>query len=80
MHVKQFRIIPSGMNQAHVLGQRIRRRRRARGLTQNDLARQCGLHQTTISRRENGTEPTYSELRAIARALKCSVRDLVSAL
>jgi transcriptional regulator with XRE-family HTH domain len=65
------------MTQAQALGERIRRRRKALGISQHELAAKCGTHQTTISRREHGTEPTYAELRAIARALGLSVRALV---
>ncbi len=52
--------------------------RKEKGLTQQQLAEQVGLHQTQIHRYEGGTsEPSMDALRRLARALAVSVDELV---
>ena len=59
--------------QAHGL----RQIREARGLTQEQLAQQAGLNNTTISRIETYSHtPTITTVTAIAEALDMSVADL----
>ena len=62
-----------------LIGTRIAALRRARGWTQQDLAVQAGIHVQTISaieRDARATAPTLLTLRALAKALDCSVDDL----
>lgn len=61
------------------IGERIRKVRIQRGLTQKELAEMVGVDQTTISSYENGRRnidlPTLSK---IAKALHISLKDLVT--
>lgn len=59
-----------------VLGARIKALRQAKGLTQAQLAEQCGYEPLTVSRFERGTyAPGIDTLTAIAEVLDVSVRD-----
>ena len=56
----------------------ILRIRESRGMSQAQLAEATGLTQSSISRIERGgRELTLSNMRSIARALNCSVGDLL---
>lgn len=56
----------------------ISRLRIQRGLTQDQLADILGCPQATISRWEQGTNsPSTKSLRALAKALDCSIDDLI---
>jgi transcriptional regulator with XRE-family HTH domain len=61
------------------LKDRIRELRKAQGLSQEKLARQADLSLNLIGRLEGGqvTDPHYSTLRGLARALGVPVEDLV---
>lgn len=60
------------------LGDRIRERRTARGLTQVQLAEHRGLHGTFIGSVERGERNlSILNLRLIARALRVSPSDLL---
>ncbi len=63
------------------LGRRIRERRTARGLTQEELAHRAGLDYSYLNQMRTGggaTRPwTRSAIGRIARALGVSVQDLV---
>ena len=61
------------------IGRRVRRSRRARDVTQSQLAVQTGLNVTTISRLENGTaKETYADtIVALARGLGVSADYLL---
>lgn len=61
------------------LGPRVRERRGALGLSQEHLAHQAGLSWGAIQRLEAGkiTDPHYSTLEGIARALRTTVAELV---
>ena len=61
------------------LGQKIRRARRGRDLTQSQLAEIVEVHYITISRIENGQLPgvTLALIAKIAEALSLSVDDLI---
>lgn len=59
---------------------RVRDLRRARGLTQVQLAERCGMPQSTISRIESGTTSgvDFETLDKIAAALEVHPSDLIS--
>ena len=60
------------------LGERIRRLREDRGLTQQRLADLADLAQSAIARIEAGNrEPLITSIQRIARALGVSVNDIV---
>lgn len=65
--------------QQETTGQRIKRRRRELGLTQQALAESAGLSAKTVLAIERGatTAPRVPTIRAIARALGCEVGDLL---
>jgi len=59
--------------------QRLRRLRRARFLSQAELARQSGLHAVTISRLEaGGAKPSTRSVRALARSLDVAPGELAT--
>jgi transcriptional regulator with XRE-family HTH domain len=61
-----------------LIGQRIRERRRQKGLSQSALAEQVDLAQQAIYKIESGlTTPGLHRLVAIAKALDMSVGDIV---
>jgi transcriptional regulator with XRE-family HTH domain len=60
------------------LGERIRHRRNARGISQQALANAAGVTQNAIYRLEAGeTNPQITTLQQIAAGLECSVRELL---
>lgn len=61
------------------IGERIKRQRLERRLTQTELAERSGVRQSLISRLENGTRdnPGADVLRRLARALGCTTDYLV---
>lgn len=62
---------------AQKIGDNVRARRTALGLTQDELARRSGFNSNTISRIELGkNDPLMPTLGAIAKALGCSLFDL----
>jgi transcriptional regulator with XRE-family HTH domain len=63
------------------LGSTIRLLRRDVGLTQEELAVQCGVSFQQIQKYENGSNRiSFSRLAQIAKVLKTSVADLANAL
>ena len=55
----------------------IRERRKARGLSQEELARQCGVSRQTINAIEKGEyNPTINLCRAICKALGKTLDEL----
>ncbi|RIK28032.1 MAG: XRE family transcriptional regulator [Chloroflexi bacterium] len=61
------------------LGDAIRTRREELGLSQEQLAFECGLHRTYISQLERGMKsPTVRVLFALAKALKTTPEKLVA--
>ena len=59
-------------------GQRIRRERKLRGLSQEDLAFEAELHRTYIGSVERGERNiSLINIHRIAKALKVKPRDLV---
>jgi transcriptional regulator with XRE-family HTH domain len=62
-------------------GRRLKDRRVKRGLSQEELAHQSGLHRTYISQIERGLKsPTLATIYAIASALEEDAGMLISAL
>ena len=60
------------------VGQNLARIRKEKGLSQEDLAFECGLHRTYISGIERGVRnPTIVVLDKIAKILKVSIGELV---
>lgn len=52
--------------------------RKSRGLTQIELADKCGWKKSTISDYERGErEPNITKLQVLAKALDCTVSDLI---
>lgn len=65
------------MDILRIWGQNLARRREALELSQQKIADQVGVRQTTYSRWENGVHEPPLHLRpAIAKVLGCSVYDL----
>ncbi len=63
---------------AVTLGKRIRARRKAAGLIGADIEKRTGIGPATLSLLENGKqEPSLFQLRALARALRTTVADLL---
>ena len=61
------------------LGEQIKKHLKAKGITQNELARRAGMSSSGMSTIINGSyDPRLSSLRAIAAELECSVSDLIS--
>ena len=57
---------------------RIKEARKARGITQKELARRLKVKPSTVSRLERkDTRPRLDTLKKVARALKCSVHELI---
>lgn len=63
------------------LGQRLRAARQARGLSQEGLANESGLHRTYVSSVERGQRnPTFGTLLKLSKALHMDLGDLVQGL
>jgi DNA-binding XRE family transcriptional regulator len=63
-----------------LLGGRVRRLRKSRGLSQSEAARRSGLGRVTLARLEKGEQsPTLDTLEKIARGLEVSVSRLLGA-
>lgn len=61
------------------LGERLRAKREAAGLTQEELEARSGIDQPAISRLESGVhQPRFDTLSKYAKALRLSVSDLLS--
>ena len=59
------------------LGKRIRKARRDKKMSQEELADRVGLHYTTISRIEKGiSNPPVQTIDKISKALKVQLSDL----
>lgn len=61
-----------------VLGENLRRRRKAKGYTQEKMAKAFGVHRTTYTKYEAGiTEPPLDTLCRMADFLGCTVDSLL---
>lgn len=66
---------------AKQFGNEVRTRRKARGLTQAQLAEASSLSEEWVRRIERGSgSPSFDALDALATALKCNVADLFSTM
>ena len=60
------------------VGENIRAKRTRKKMTLHDLAAECGIAVSTLSRYETGhIDPQLGALTRLAMALGCSARDLV---
>ncbi|MGH9057439.1 MAG: helix-turn-helix domain-containing protein [Acidimicrobiales bacterium] len=67
-----------GAAQARALGQRVRERRRALGVSQEDLGDLAGLHRTYVGHLERGEiNPSLLNILKVAAALGIDAADLV---
>lgn len=62
------------------LGQLLRRLRTERLLTQEQLAEKLGTYGAQVSSWENGSRPSWSNLRRLAEVLDVSGQDLAAAI
>lgn len=63
---------------ARAVGAAIAGRRKARGLTQAQLAEQMGIEKETMSRLETGNiSPTLGRLAQLARLLECDIGEFL---
>ncbi len=64
-----------------MLGDNIRMQRLMRKYKQEYVAQQAGISQSAYSRIESGeTDPPWSRIVAIAKAIGCSLRDFLEGL
>lgn len=70
---------PSWITDARIaFGNRIRAARIDADLTQDELAELAGVHRTTVQDTERGnTDPKFSLILRLARALRLPARDLM---
>ena len=63
--------------QLEALGKNIVKLRKAKGMTQEDLASACGWEAPNLRKIENArTNPTFKTLSIIADSLGCNLNDL----
>ena len=60
-----------------MIGERVRKYRRQKGLSQEQLGELVGFSQSKISKIENGDWDSLSDLRLIAKALEIPIEELV---
>ncbi len=64
-----------------LIGKHVVARRTERGMTQEEVATQCGVSRQALSMIERGTQaPRWDTLYAIAQALRCEPWDLIPSL
>ncbi len=61
-----------------MLGDRMRKYRRQKGLSQEELGELVGFSQSKISKIENGDWDSLSDLRLIARVLEVPIEELIT--
>lgn len=62
----------------HLIGNRIRKYRRQKGWSQEQLGELVGFSQSKISKIENGDWDSLSDLRLIAKALEVPIEELIT--
>ena len=60
-----------------LIGERVRKYRRQKGLSQERLGELVGFSQSKISKIERGDWDSLSDLRSIARALDVKLKELI---
>ena len=60
-----------------LIGERVRKHRRQKGLSQEQIGAMVGFSQSKISKIENGDWDSLSDLRLIAKALEVPIEELV---
>ena len=60
-----------------LIGERVRKYRREKGLSQEQLGAMIGFSQSKISKIERGDWDSLSDLRLIAKALEVLIEELV---
>jgi transcriptional regulator with XRE-family HTH domain len=60
-----------------LIGERVRKYRSQKGLSQEQIGAMIGFSQSKISKIENGDWDSLSDLRLIARALEVPIEELV---
>jgi ribosome-binding protein aMBF1 (putative translation factor) len=61
-----------------LVGVQVRRLRKEKGISQQELADKCGIFRTYLSRVENGdANPTVTVLAALAVSLNVSIGELI---
>ena len=60
-----------------LIGEKVRKYRRQKGLSQEQLGELVGFSQSKISKIENGDWDSLSDLRLIAKALEIPLEELV---
>ena len=61
----------------HLIGNRIRKYRRQKGMSQEQLGEIVGFSQSKINKIEHGDWDSLSDLRLIAKALEVPIEELV---
>lgn len=65
--------------QLPTIGENIKKFRKAKGMTQKELAKECDMAEITIRQYESGKrEPRYEQQELICKALKISMMALIS--
>jgi transcriptional regulator with XRE-family HTH domain len=60
-----------------LIGEKVRKYRRQKGLSQEQLGAMIGFSQSKISKIERGDWDSLSDLRLIAKVLEVSIEELV---
>jgi transcriptional regulator with XRE-family HTH domain len=61
----------------YLIGDKVRKYRRQKGLSQEQLGELVGFSQSKISKIENGDWDSLSDLRLIAKALGVKLKELI---
>jgi transcriptional regulator with XRE-family HTH domain len=71
--------LPTDAGAASQVGGRIKQKRRAAGLTLEEVSDRTGISISTLSRLEHGIyQLSVPQLQALARALRCTTMDLLA--
>ena len=62
----------------YLIGDKVRKYRRQKGLSQEQLGELVGFSQSKISKIENGDWDSLSDLRLIARPLEVPIEELIT--
>lgn len=61
-----------------MIGDRVRKHRKWKGMSQEQLGAMVGFSQAKISKIENGNCDSLSDYRSVARALEVPIEELIS--